>query len=312
MPDLSQGAVVFDASVAPELAVERTKTGHLLVRPRINGRDAGWFIFDTGAGICVVSTPHAAELELAPAGDIAAIGTGGGENAKLYRARELALGPLTSHDHPVMLSDLSFLRPHLERDIAGVIGFGVLSRCVVELEIDAPRIALHDPASSMLQGSASSALQSVASSALEGARWAPLALEGRVPTVTASFEGREGRFRLDTGANSAVTFYEPAVRKWNLLEGRALTDGKLGGVGGFLATKEGALASLELAGMRREDVAASFAVEAKGTLASDALDGQIGAGFLRHFVLCLDYPGERFALRPRAVDPAPAEPGAPD
>ena len=64
---LSQGEAVFDPTVAADVQVQRVKTGHLLVRPVINDKDAGWFIFDTGAGICVVSTSHVEPLGLAGA-----------------------------------------------------------------------------------------------------------------------------------------------------------------------------------------------------------------------------------------------------
>lgn len=65
------------ARADPALAVRRAPTGHLLVHPRINGKDAGAFIFDTGAGMCVVSAPHSAELGLRASGSLEALGIGG-------------------------------------------------------------------------------------------------------------------------------------------------------------------------------------------------------------------------------------------
>jgi len=44
--------------------VKRAPTGHPLVKPVVNGQDTGWFIFDTGAGIGCVSTPHVESLVL--------------------------------------------------------------------------------------------------------------------------------------------------------------------------------------------------------------------------------------------------------
>src|SRR5215470_7433707 len=58
VPGLQGGEATFDPKAPAKLEVKRVKTGHLLVRPVINGHEAGWFIFDTGAGICVVSTSH--------------------------------------------------------------------------------------------------------------------------------------------------------------------------------------------------------------------------------------------------------------
>jgi hypothetical protein len=283
------GLATFDPAVKPELEVVRAKTGHLLVRPTISGHSPGLFIFDTGAGICVVSTPFVEELELAEAGGIDTLGVGGGENASLYRADSLALGPLSLRDHPLMSTDLSFLEEHLGYEIAGVIGYGVLSRCVAEIDLVAPRIALHDPATYTLTG----------------AEWAPLDLAERIPAIRARFEDHEGLFQLDTGANLAVTFQEPAVRKWKLLENRELSDAKFGGVGGFVAAKQGVLGWIEFGGLRQEAVAATFAQETKGVHADDRKDGSIGGVLLRPFVLVTDYPNQRIAFRKRA-DAKPA------
>src|SRR5262249_12869774 len=39
----------FDPTAPPGVAVQRARTGHVLVRPKVDGLDLGWFIFDTGA-----------------------------------------------------------------------------------------------------------------------------------------------------------------------------------------------------------------------------------------------------------------------
>lgn len=281
---------IFDPAAPTELRVMKARTGHLLVRPEINGHDAGWFIFDTGAGISVVSTPHVPELELTDDGAIDAVGVGGAEKARLWRAGKLVLGPLTLQDHQLMSTDLSFLKQHLGEEIAGVIGHGLLSRCIAEMDLAAPRIALHDPQSWTLPSG----------------EWAPMSLDGNVPTIDAVFEGHPGRFRLDTGSDSAVIFHPGAVRKWKLLEGRELVDSKLGGVGGFIAAKSGTVRSVSLCGVEQQDVAVQFALEDKGSYADVTRDGTIGGGLLRAGVLVVDYAGARFAFTARPAAEAPS------
>lgn len=290
-PDLSQGAGSFDTALPTELEVKRAPTGHLLVKPVINGVGDGWFIFDTGAGICVISTPHRERYGLAEAGNIEALGVGGGEGARLWRAAEVRLGPMTLRDHPLMETDLSFLKQYLGEEIVGVVGFGVLSRCVAEIAVgdgDRPaRIALHDPEAYTLTGGA----------------WVELDLADRVPAVRAKYlatnggEEVEALFRLDTGANGSVTFHQPAVERHGLAKGEGLSDAKLGGVGGFVAAKVGTLAWFELGGVRSEGVRAKFALEPKGTFADARKEGNIGADLLRPFTLVLDYAGRRAAFR---------------
>lgn len=279
------GVATFDTTKAAALEVLRVKTGHLLVKPLVNGVESGWFIFDTGAGICVISTPHVAEFQLETAGEIDAQGIGGGETSKLYRASSLELGPMTLRDHTFMSTDLSFLKEHLGAEIVGVVGFGLLSACVAEIDSRAPSVALHDPAAFRLAG----------------CEWIPIDLADRIPALKARFEGHEGLFHIDTGANNGVSFSARAVEKWNLLEGRDTQDAKLGGVGGFIAVKNGTLAWFELGGLRQESVPATFPLESKGVLGGDRIDGSLGASVLKPYVLVTDYPHERLAFRPREV-----------
>lgn len=283
-------SVSFDEKTPPMLQVKRIKSGHILVRPTINGHDAGWFIFDTGAGICVVSTPVVEGLELTAAGEVEAKGVGGSKAAKLYTAT-LRLGPATFSRHTLMETDLSFLEPLVGEKICGVIGYGVLSKCVAEIDLSAPSIGLFKPEGYGLARGA----------------WTPMDVGDRVPTVPGAFEGHAGRFRLDLGATGSVTFHQPAVVKYDLLKDRTVKDCKMGGVGGFVAGKRGTIGSLELGGITFKDVDADFALEAKGTFAEASKDANIGTDILRKFLVVTDYPHERIALVSKADSlPPPA------
>lgn len=288
-PDLRGGEVTFNAAAPAAIEVKKVKTGHLLVKPVINGHAAGWFILDTGAGICVISKPHVDGLELAPGGEIAASGVGGGKQLPLFKARTLTLGPISLADHPIMEADLAFLEPLLGEDIAGVIGYGLLSRCIVEMDLETPAAAIHDPQSFKLPRG----------------EWSELLMKERIPCIRASFEDHEGVFRLDTGSDAFVTFHQPTVEKWMLLDGRETSDMKLGGVGGFVPAKRGTVRWFEVGGVRQENINASFATEARGNYADATKDGNIGARMLKPFTLVLDYAGNRIAFLKREPTPAP-------
>ncbi|MBS0188629.1 MAG: retropepsin-like domain-containing protein [Planctomycetes bacterium] len=290
-----QGPVTFDAGAAPALEVKRIKSGHILVKPRVNGHDAGWFIFDTGAGICCISTPQVAGLDLASAGSIQATGVGGSKEAKLYTAKSLQLGPATFRDHPLMEVDLAFLEPLVGEKICGIIGYGVLSKCVGEIDLAAPAVSLSDPASYKLQSG----------------NWTSADLGDRVPVVAGQFEGHDGRFRLDLGANGSVTFHKAAVDKYKMLEGRDVRDCKMGGVGGFVAGKRGKISSLQLGGTTFDNVDADFALEAKGSFGDDQKDANIGTDILKRFVIITDYPNNRLALIPKQPSSTPTSPTSP-
>jgi hypothetical protein len=280
-PDITEGPATFDAAIPAALEVKKSKAGQLLVRPKINGKDAGWFIFDTGAGICVVSTPHLKALGLTESGSVGAVGIGGRTDTPLYRAESVVLGPMTMSDHPVIVTDLSFLKQHLGEEIVGVIGYGVLSRSVAEIDLKNATIDLHDPSTYALR---------------DKATWAPLDIENRTATVHAKFDGGEGDFGLDTGANGYVTFHEPITREQKLLEGRHTRSAKIGGVGGYVKAKTAELAWFEVGGVRREKFDATFAMEPKGAFANAAKAGNIGTAMLEPFVLVFDYTNKRMAF----------------
>lgn len=276
----------FAAEIGAKLDVEKAPTGHLLVRPKIAGRDAGWFIFDTGAGSSVLATGVARSLDEPRVGVVSALGVGGAVESPMQRVSSIELGPLRL-ERPIMIGlDLAFLTGPLGREIGGIIGYDVISRCVVELDLEGAAIALHDPA--RYSG--------------DGVRWAPLRLPGRVPTVESKFDGGAGLMRLDTGAAGlTVLFHQPTVERLKLLEGRDTQPSFTGGVGGRIASRRGKLAWLELAGERFEDLEAGFITEPKGAFASPYAAGVVGAPLLRRSELVLDYPNARIALRKRGA-----------
>ncbi len=268
----------FDANVAPQLEVKRVKSGHLLVHPLIDGVDRGWFIFDSGAGTNCISK-GATEGLAGPLGEIVATGIGGSNTTHLWRARELAIGPVRVANPVFIELDLAFLEQHFGVPVGGILGYELLSRCVAEVDMASSRIALHDPARF---------------AAPANTVWSKAWIYGRRPCVDASFEGREGVFLIDTGAASdTVTLHYQVVADLKLLEGRETHESKSGGVGGFVATREGVLSRFELGGRVFEALPASFAVEDKGALANDYVWGNIGGKLLEPFELIFDYPRER-------------------
>jgi hypothetical protein len=182
--------------------------------------------------------------------------------------------------------DLRFLEAPLARPIAGVLGYEFISRCVTEIDLDAARIALHDPAS----------YQSA------GKEWTAMKLSNRVPVVEARFEGHAYPLRLDTGAaGRGVLFHPSFVEKLKLLDGRETTMSVSGGVGGSVPTRMGKLKWLEIGGQRIEDLDAGFVMEPKGAFSDQYTAGVVGASLLRRFTLIFDYPHQRIAFQKRAT-----------
>lgn len=297
LPGDDDGPATFTPGVPAVLEVKRANTGHLLVRPSINGHTPGWFIFDTGAGIEVLDAEFAKDLDLHDAGAVEASGMGGITPSKLRRADLLELGPMRLPKHTLMLADLQFLTPHTGERIAGIIGYGVLSRCIAQLDLSAATIHLFDPAGYTLPRG----------------EWSELLLIERLPAIRGSVEGHDAVLRLDTGDNGHLAIHQHAVEGWKLLDGRETTPIGVGGVGGVASARRGVIRTLQFAGRTLTDVPTNFATTTKGALAAKNKDGALGAKVLT-MPIVFDYAGKRIAFlaaaegNQKAPDATPARP----
>lgn len=282
-PVAAAGDFRFDPAVSATLETRRAKSGHVLVHPLVDGADLGWFIFDSGAGALCIDPDAAQGLGYESFGKVTAVGVAGHTEAGFFRTKTFTLGPLTLNN-PIFVSlDLDFIGAALGERIAGIVGYEVFARSVVQFQAGAaPELSLHSRASFTLDA---------------GLAWQPLILDGTVPCIRSRFEGdREGLFRLDTGAGDSVSFHSPAVARWKLLEGRSTGTTLAGGVGGLKAIRSGELEWFEIGGRRFEAVQAQFYTEREGAFSNQDLDGNVGLGLLGQFRLIFDYGGRRVAF----------------
>jgi hypothetical protein len=280
--------IAFDPAKPNTLESKRLKTGHTLVKVAINGVD-GWFIFDSGAGGTVIDAAFSDSVGLEQFGAVQAVGIGGSVASSFVRAASLTVGPATQSAALMTRLDLSKIGGLLGEKIDGVLGYNILRRSIARIAPATGRITLSDPA----------AFNDA------GLTWHTLIDYDRHACVQATIEGHTGYFRLDTGAGTLpVSVHAPAVQRLKLLEGRDTTDAKAGGVGGFVKTRSGFLAWLEIGGRRLEHVPASFAVEPKGSLADAFTLGNLSPAQLGPRDIVFDYAGGRIAYPDSNPDPA--------
>jgi hypothetical protein len=271
----------FDRRLPPGVETRGTRAGLLLVHPRINGRDAGWFIFDSGAGISAIDPTAAKELGLEKVGDLAATGVGGTIITPIRRDRTLQLGPLTLRRTHYIELDLKQIAAALQEPVVGVIGYPVFISSVAVVDSAAPSVELHDPSRFRL----------------EAGRWQPLLLSDNNPCTTARFEGgREGLFRVDTGSTNTVSFHAPAVRTLRLLEGRETQPASESGAGGASAARRGLLEWFEVGGHRFEKPRVTFSLATQGAFTDDLLTGNIGQQLLKQFRVAFWFGGKKIAF----------------
>jgi hypothetical protein len=278
----------FDKTIPADLRVERSSNGFLLVHPKIDGREVGAFIFDTGAGTNVITKQLADSLDLPKAGTSWLGMAAGAATAGVRTAQRVSLGPLTI-ERPVFLEmDLQAVSDASGTPIVGIIGYDVLMRATVEIEIATSRIAIHEPG--RFEG--------------DGVRWEPITIAGNHPHVNGSFGDVHGLFRLDTGAPQVpIIFNGPAVEKYKLLEGRETQKAKAGLPGGTMDIAFGPVEGLEIGGHRFGKMNAIFPLQRGGAFDDEYTIGNLGQECLQPFRAVFDYSQRRMALIDR---PAPA------
>jgi len=276
----------FDPKLAAAVDTRASNTGQLLVRPRLNGKDVGWFLLDSGAGGMVITPEVADRLGMESIGKIGVLGIGGPLNTILRRGATFELGGMSIDGLLFSQVDMTPLAKLLGVDaFAGVVGYDVLARAVVELDPASHTMTMFDPAQ----------YQSPA------AEWQPISLAGKIPQVRATYEGgRQGTFTLDLGSNAGVMFNAPAVTHNHLIDSRATQVAyPLQGVGDFRTEwRRGTLEWIQLGSQRIETIQAGFVtLAAPGTPLNDPrIDGSLGTAALGRLKVIFNYPSRKIAF----------------
>jgi hypothetical protein len=253
----------------------------------------GWFILDSGAGAMVIDPGVADELDMEVIGEVLATGIGGSEQARFRTGKSFELGPMIWDDQVYVELELTFLTKAFGIPIAGIVGYDFFSRAVVEVDSDKQRVTILNPAiyTEGYGGSVTSASHS------SSQPWTPLIFDGHTASVMASFQcGDEVRtepFRLDTGADGTLAFHTPAVARLGLMEASNLKRISMGGVGGSGVGYETTIPWFELGGHRFEEPTVTLAQVEIGVFTDEYSTGNIGQGFLSHFILVFDYQRNR-------------------
>jgi len=282
-PDTTPQDTAFDSMLSATVETKRAVSGHVLVHPRVNGKDIGWFILDSGAESMIIDPAAADSLKLPKVGKEAVVGVGGAVQEAFRTADEFSLGPASMKNVTFVEIDLHQLSDIFKVKLSGIVGYDFFRRFIVQLDISKPSVAIQD----------------VTSYRLPSGTWSKILFSTGNPAVQATFEGGyQDWFRLDTGANGSVTFHAPAVERLHLLNNRQTTPANMAGVGGVTEAKIGKLAWFELGGHRFEKVDATFSLAKSGAFADKYLAGNIGQDLMEPFTIVFDFGGSRVAFLP--------------
>ena len=275
----------FDNSLPAELKVAQgvplsdSSEGHYYVRPLIDGREVGWFHFDSGSDSMQIDEKIADELKMPVLGRSQTRGADGKpQQVTIRQGKTFQLGRMTFTNPLFLASDLSDKNAPPGEKRAGFVGYPFFARAVVEVAGGGKRIAVYDPASYKLPKG----------------KWQELSYIDLTPAFIFRFEGnREGLFQIDTGYSGTVTFYRDFINEQKLLEGRAVKEETALGAGGTYKSFVGHIEWFEIAGQRFKNPAAGFRTEG---MSREGGAGVVGRDFLRDLTVVFNYPERRIAF----------------
>jgi len=273
-----------DAGVSPDVEMQWDGgTGALMVRPRINDIDVGWFVLDTGASGMLISGKAADQAGLLPLGTTR---LQDGSATTVFIGESFQLGPLTLNGTKYAGVEIPHSSSVFGKKAVGICGFDLLAQTVFELDAAARLVRIHDPATYSLP---------------EAATWQPLELHISLPHAWCEFEGdHRGLFVLDAGYGDSVAFFDTTVEQFDMLADRKTRGRWILNFGSSTKIREGPLDWFQLGLTRIDDIQrAHFATQpVRIYLGPDEVMGLVGMKLMSRFRVVFDYSNNRVAFIP--------------
>jgi hypothetical protein len=254
------------------------ENGQVIVNAIINDQGPFPVMFDTG-GVEAITPETATALGLLVEGQ--GTGRGSGERAvsvAFTHLQTLRVGGAELSDIalpviplPQFVTDRGNRKP-----LAGLIGFGVLSRFTVRLSYDDQTLTLTPAENFRYTG--------------KGER-VPVFFADKTPVISAAADGVPGSFEIDTGSSTAALVLQRGFVEQHGLEARhpGRLHMKAGGIGGVFETIAARLDRFDLAASKIERPVVEFPSRDEGGIPVTNIDGSIGYRILRQFVITFDY-----------------------
>jgi hypothetical protein len=256
---------------------------HVYANVLVNGKGPFLCIFDTG-GHDLLMPATAKTLALTVEG--ASPGTGAGEavvSTGFTRDVTFRIGDLVIKNQAIAVL------PITSREVEGfeergMVGFDVFRRFVTVIDYGSKTLTFIDPARFDPQGSGTAV---------------PFVFYNQLPQVDGSFEGKAGKFDIDTGSRVELTLTKPFVDASHLIakhpKGVAAVDGW--GVGGRSIDYMTRGAELTLGSVKIDHLVVGLATQGKGAFSDSNYQGNVGTALLKRFIVTFDYDHQIMYLK---------------
>ena len=273
-------SVTSPTQLPPQITIPLTQhNGYLRTRVKINGRDAGLFMLDTGSAHSAVLPVIAKQLGLSKSGRGVATGVGGIENFAYHHVESLSVGSLRlAANRLAGLDDLHEFGDAFGGVLAGLIGYSAFGQAPFTIDYRASTLTVYNPATFRPDPTAVSQ---------------PVWIHGGVPAIQAVIgNGHEVWLIVDTGADDHIALPRSCATRWpDIVLTPSTGRGRAKGIGGSVNTIRGWLTSVTLFGVVLENVPVSFEEGHAVVESGRRVVGRVGSHVLKDFRLTFN-PGK--------------------
>ena len=259
----------------------RDHRGYLFALAKVNGRNAGMFMFDTGSSLNVISTGVAGRLRLPTAGSSVATGVGGTQAFDFRPIKSLEFGGVDVAGGQMAAISMHGMSNALGTSVSGLIGIRALGGLPFTLDYRDPSLTIYRR----------DAFEPPTGVPAFPARFDLVGL----PVINAEVgNGHQVWLILDSGADNALTLPRRCLNEWpEIVAVSSSGSGASSGVGGTVASTRTWLGRLKIFGLDLKNTPVTFE-QATGALARQSKPiGRIGGEMLKNFRLTIDPKGRR-------------------
>lgn len=254
----------------------REHRGYMFAPARINGREAGLFMFDTGSNLTVISTGVAGRLGLEVVGNSHAVGVGGTQAFDYRGFTRLEFGGVEVSGNRAAAISLHPMSNGIGISVSGLIGIRELGGLPFTLDYSDHTLTVY---------------RRDGFTPPPGVRPQRARFDfAGLPVVEARIgNGHQVWLILDSGADNELTLPRKCLELWpDITAAPGSGSGHSAGVGGAVASTYTWISSINVFGLDLKDMPAQFEQAPEAFNRQPRPVGRIGGAFLKNFRLTMD------------------------
>ena len=297
-PAIDAARFAMPAPPAPDFAIADGSSAtvpfellnnHTYVQVKVNGKGPYRFLCDTG-GENVITPELARALGLKSEGAFQGSGVGEkSEDVALTKVDSVALGGVTLSSQLFAVFPLAALSKVEGIQVDGLVGYELFKRFTVKVDYANSHLTFTLPSAPVDHGAGTVV---------------PFRFNDHIPQVDGEIDGIAGTFDIDTGSRSSLDLMTSFIEAHNLSAKYQprfeATNGF--GFGGPSRSAVSRASLLKLGSVEVRNPVTGLTLQKKGSLTSQYVAGNVGAGVLKRFNITFDYARQQLIFERNAND----------